>query len=346
MSLRTRLAVTHAAVAVVAIVVVGVVANLAVSRRFDQYVAAQQRLRDRAVVEELAQTYVPGTGWDAQAVFSARHLAMMNDVAVRVYDPSGELLFGAGRGGMMGQGMMGQGGGTGQSPGAAGGQVAVDRHPLVVDGRTVAVAEVIHRAGVVLPEDAAYRRSLNLYLILAALVAGAAALAVSVLVSRRIARPVLALTEAAGELERGRLEVRVPARGGDEVAGLAHAFNSMADALARQQEWRHTMTADLAHELRTPLATIQARVEALEDGVLPATPENLRVIGEEVERLGRMLGELRSLNEVEAEGFALQVEPLDLAEVARDAATSAEAGFARKGVALAVRAQAVAVAGD
>ena len=104
-SLRSRLALTHAAVALVAIVVVGVVANLAVSRRFDQYVAAQQRLRDQAVVEQLAQTYVPGTGWDSQAIFSAQHLAVMNDVGLRVYDPSGKLLFAVGRGnGMMGQG--------------------------------------------------------------------------------------------------------------------------------------------------------------------------------------------------------------------------------------------------
>jgi len=344
-SLRFRLAMTHAAVALVAIVVVGVVANLAVSRRFDQYVAAQQRLRDRAVAGQLAQTYVPGTGWDPQAVFSARHLAMMNGVGLRVYDPSGKLLFAVGRGnGMMGQG--GQGGMMGQSPGAQGASVSVDRHPVVVDGMTVAQAEVTHPANAVLPEDAAYRRSLNLYLIVAALIAGGLALAVSVVVSRRIARPVVALTRAAAQLERGDLGVRVPAEGGDEVAGLAHAFNSMAQALSRQEEWRRTMTADLAHELRTPLATIQARIEALEDGVLPATPENLRVIGEEVERLARLLGELRSLNEVEAEGFALRREPLDLAEVARAAATSAEAAFVRKGVELTVEARAVAVVAD
>jgi signal transduction histidine kinase len=350
-SLRFRLALTHAAVALVAIVVVGVTANLAVSRRFDQYVAAQQRSRDRAVVEQLAQTYMPGAGWDSQAIFSAQHLAMMNGVGLRVYDPSGKLLFAVGRGsGMMGQGgqggMMGQGGMTGQGSGARDGGVTVDRHPVVVGGATVAQAEVAHLAGSVLPEDAAYRRSLNLYLVLAAVIAGALALAVSVVVSRRIARPVVALTGAAARLERGDLGVRVPAEGGDEVAGLAHAFNSMAQALSRQEEWRRTMTADLAHELRTPLATIQARIEAIEDGVLPATPENLRVIGEEVERLARLLGELRSLNEVEAEGFALRREPLDLAEVARDAATSAEASFVRKGVALTVEAQAVAIDGD
>ncbi len=66
------------------------------------------------------------------------------------------------------------------------------------------------------------------------------------------------------------------------------------------------MTSDLSHELRTPLATIQSRVEALEDGVLPPTPENLRVIGEEVERLGRLLGALRSLNELESEDLSVR----------------------------------------
>ena len=95
--------------------------------------------------------------------------------------------------------------------------------------------------------------------------------------------------------------MRVAPRGDDEVGALATAFNAMADRLARDEQWRRDMTADLSHELRTPLATIQSRIEALEDGVLPATPENLRVIGAEVERLGRLLGALRSLNELESE---------------------------------------------
>ena len=104
-------------------------------------------------------------------------------------------------------------------------------------------------------------------------------------------------------------------RGEDEVASLAVAFNTMADALARDEQWRRDMTADLSHELRTPLATIQSRIEALEDGVMPATPENLRVIGDEVERLGRLLGALRSLNELESEDFDVEFGTLDLGEV-------------------------------
>ncbi len=121
-------------------------------------------------------------------------------------------------------------------------------------------------------------------------------------------------------------------RADDEVGALATAFNDMADRLARDEQWRRDMTADLSHELRTPLATIQSRVEALEDGVMPATPENLRVIGEEVERLGRLLGALRSLNELESEDLDLHLNTVDLAEVARDAVARAEPAYRARGV--------------
>jgi two-component system sensor histidine kinase BaeS len=120
----------------------------------------------------------------------------------------------------------------------------------------------------------------------------------------------------------------------------------MADRLARDEQWRRDMTADLSHELRTPLATIQSRIEALEDGVLPATPENLRVIGAEVERLGRLLGALRSLNELESEDVSVEHERLDLADAGRDGIARAATAFVAKGVALDSDLAAVTVKGD
>jgi two-component system sensor histidine kinase BaeS len=138
----------------------------------------------------------------------------------------------------------------------------------------------------------------------------------------------------------------VAPRGDDEVAALAAAFNSMADRLARDEQWRRDMTSDLSHELRTPLATIQSRVEALEDGVLPATPENLRVIGEEVERLGRLLGQLRSLNELESEDLSVEHEPVDVADVAAGAVDRHRPAFAAKGVELVAEMTPAVVLGD
>src|SRR5665811_1737341 len=180
-----------------------------------------------------------------------------------------------------------------------------------------------------------YQTALTRNLVIAALVAAVLAFLISLFVSRRITGPLEELTDAAEDVAGGNLDLRVAQRGDDEVGALAAAFNAMADRLARDEQWRRDMTADLSHELRTPLATIQSRIEALEDGVLPATPENLRVIGAEVERLGRLLGALRSLNELESEDVSVEHERLDLADVGRDAIAHAETVYAAKGVTLA-----------
>ncbi len=249
-----------------------------------------------------------------------------------------------------GNGMMG-GGASGATPAPQAtslsrDQFEVQSYPLVVDGQKVGSAEVYAPRNARAAAESAYQTALTRNLVIAALVAAVLALLISLLVSRRITGPLEELTDAAEDVAGGNLAVRVSPRADDEVGALAAAFNAMADRLARDEQWRRDMTADLSHELRTPLATIQSRIEALEDGVLPATPENLRVIGAEVERLGRLLGALRSLNELESEDVSVEHERLDLADVGRDAIARAETVYAAKGVTLESDLAEAAVKGD
>jgi signal transduction histidine kinase len=345
--LRLRLAITHALVAVVAIVIVAVIVNIVGGQRFDSYLEEVQSARDAAVVGTLAQTYTEPDGWDAGAVYALGRVALINNVDVAVYSLDGRLLFtvegrhtGPGAGGGAGPGA-GAGGGAGpsgspaSSPSAYGaGQFRVRSFPVVVGGQRVATAEIYSGLGMRQAAESAYQSALTRNLIIAGVAAGVVAFLISLFVSRRITAPLEELTDAAADVATGDYAVRVAPRGNDEVGALATAFNSMADRLARDEQWRRDMTADLSHELRTPLATIQTRIEALEDGVLPATPENLRVIGAEVERLGRLLGALRNLNELESEDLDIEHEPVDLAEVAADAAARAETAYMAKGVEL------------
>ena len=365
--LRLRLAFTHLAVAVLAIIVVGTIVTYTGSRRFDSYLQQVQSKRNAAVVTSLQSTFKSPDGWDATAIYALSQVAMFNNVDVAVYDTGGRLLFTVqgrhmGPGMMNGQGMMGgsgqsmMGGGTGGASAAASpspsttpldrADFTVQSAPIVVDGQAVGSAEVYAPRSARAAAEDAYQSALTRNLVIAAAIAGVLALLVSLLVSRRITGPLEELTDAAGDVSAGNLDVRVSPRGDDEVAALAAAFNSMADRLARDEQWRRDMTSDLSHELRTPLATIQSRVEALEDGVLPPTPENLRVIGEEVERLGRLLGALRSLNELESEDLSVQHEPLDLADVTAAAADRHRPAFAAKGVELTEDLQPGVVLGD
>jgi signal transduction histidine kinase len=351
--LRARLAVTHLAIAVLAIAVVGVIVVFAGSRRFEDYLEQARASRNAEVVASLQATYREPDGWDATSIYALSQVAAFNDLDVAVYDTDGRLLFtvqGRHGGGGVGQVQAdGSGSGPTASPEATPLDAAaftVQSAPIVVGGRTVGTAEVYAGRGVRSAAEDAYQSALTRSLIIAAAIAAVIALLASLLVSRRVTAPLEELTDAAGDVSSGRLDVRVAPRGGDEVAKLAAAFNTMADQMARDEQWRRDMTSDLSDELRTPLATIQARVEALEEGVLPPTPENLRVVGEEVERLGRLLGALRSLNELENEDLSVEHEPVDLAEVAAAAAERLRPAFAAKDVALDVDVRAGVVLGD
>lgn len=133
----------------------------------------------------------------------------------------------------------------------------------------------------------------------AALIAGAIALGLSLLLgfylAFRLLRPVQQLTQAARLLAAGDLSQRVATRGRDEMAELGLTFNQMADSLQKTQESRRAMTADIAHELRTPLAIQRANLEAMLDGIYPLAPENLEAILEQNRLLSFLVDDLRTL---------------------------------------------------
>ena len=353
-SLRLRLAITCALVALLAIVIVAVIVNAMGGRRFDSYLQQVQARRDAAIVATLQGTYKAPDGWDASAVYAISRVAMLSNVDVAVYSPEGQLIFTAtglnGSQGMMnGTGMIGGGSGVSPSPSAPAfkaSDLQVRTYPLTVGGKEVAAVEVYAPRHDTSSAVTAYQSALTRDLIVAAVIAAVLASLVSLLASRRITAPLEELADAAEDVVAGNLDVRVAPRADDEVGALATAFNFMADLLARDEQWRRDMTADLSHELRTPLTTIQSRVQALEGGTLPPTPEDLRVIGAEAQRLGRLLGALHSLNELESEDVAVELAPLDLADIGRDAAQSVAAACAAKRIARATDLASAGVKGD
>jgi two-component system, OmpR family, sensor histidine kinase BaeS len=343
-SLRFRLAFTHVGMACFAIAVVALVVGLADAHRFAGYAQETQQHGTDAVLSALSTSYLPGIGWDARSVAAVSRLAHLNGLGLAVYDRAGSLLFSAGSPGMgMGTGMGSMmDGATGTSPaGAQRRTVAIN-----VGGTSIANAVLSVPRAQALPLNSAYRRDVLLYLALAAAAAGGASIAVGLWTSRRISRPLVELTRAADAIAHGHREVGVSAAGSDEVAALARSFNLMATSLARQEEWRRTVTAELAHELRTPLATIQARVEAIEDGVLPADPRNLRVIGDEVERLGRLLSSLRRLDELDTGETVLHAVDVELSDFVADVCESNQAVYGQAGVTLSAHAAALTVSAD
>jgi two-component system, OmpR family, sensor histidine kinase BaeS len=167
----------------------------------------------------------------------------------------------------------------------------------------------------------------------AAGVAALLALLTGLAVARRITRPVeriIAVTRAMGGGERSARVGRVTAPA--ELRELATAFDQMADALARQEQLRRDLVADVAHELRTPVAVLQAEHEAMLDGVTEPTPEQLTSLRDEVLRLANMVNDLQTLAAADAAALHLSRHRCDLASLAEDAVASLLGRFDAAGI--------------
>lgn len=135
---------------------------------------------------------------------------------------------------------------------------------------------------------------------------------------RGVARPVGDLIEAAGRVEAGSYDARVPERGPREMRSLAHAFNAMAARLETNESQRKQLLADVTHELRTPLTVMQGNVEAILDGVRPLDREHIAPLLEETKVLSRLVDDLRTLSLAESGALALHRETVDVASIASD----------------------------
>ena len=165
-----------------------------------------------------------------------------------------------------------------------------------------------------------------------ALAAGIAALAVSLYLSRRVIIPVRAMTSASQRISDGHYGERVQEQSQDELGQLAHSFNQMAAKLEEVEEMRRQLIGDVAHELRTPLTTIKGSVEALEDGIMPASPETYQLILHEAERLNHLVDDLQELSRVEAGAYELNLGSLQLSSLAETIQKRFGYQFAEKGI--------------
>jgi two-component system, OmpR family, sensor histidine kinase BaeS len=160
------------------------------------------------------------------------------------------------------------------------------------------------------PAETLFLQRTNQGLVYAMLGALGVALVLGLLFARSFARPLQELTKAARAMAHGELEQKVKATSQDEIGELALAFNQMSQEVASANQQRRQMTADIAHDLRTPLTVIAGYVESMRDGILKPTPERLTVIYTEIERLQQMVTDLRMLSQADAGELHLNPQPV------------------------------------
>ncbi|HZR49022.1 MAG TPA: ATP-binding protein [Streptosporangiaceae bacterium] len=209
------------------------------------------------------------------------------------------------------------------TPGFAAGTAPESSAPVVVHGRRVGEVLLQLTGSGLGGADSVLRSGLLRAIIGAAGLAALLALLSGLAVARRITRPIVRLiavtrSMAGGDRSSRAGDVRAPG----ELRELSAAFDQMADTLDREDQIRRDLVAGVAHELRTPIAVLQAGHEALLDGVAEPTPEELSSLRDEVLRLARMVGDLQTLAAADAAALHLERSRTDLADIAASAADS------------------------
>lgn len=340
-SLRLRLALTYAGIALLTAVILGGIMLLVLGNYYsgaeDDYLRAGAKIVTADPPDETSTAAL--TAW-------VRSAAVTTQTRVRLYGKSGTLLADSGSpdavdtGVPLGSGNGPGSGGAGQPGGASGtgeeadGEMNHDRLPDPLGhglfgssggSRSSRVLTVRLTGGmsVKLSEAPVSGHKALLSAALAWLLAAALAVALAALaghlMSRRISRPIVALTEASDQMAEGDLGARAPAAGDDEVGRLAASFNVMAERVEGTVTSLRRFVADAAHEIGTPLTALQADLELAERKA--GSEDEHRLVDRalaQTDRLAQLSGSLLQLSRLEAGEPAGEREVVDLAQVARE----------------------------
>lgn len=334
-----RLALAFAALGVGTTALTAVLVNTAFTDRFHNYLGEQQHARQQQLVTLFAAEYARDGGWDTRSLDLLAPMLVMSGSDAELHDASGRKVWSlaaadngmtAMRRQMMGTDDLGE-------PRIL---------PVTLDGNQVGTLDARVPQATIPAVDKDFQSSVNRLLAAGALAAALVALSAGVYTARRATAPVAELTHAADDLAAGRRDRRATTIPDNEIGQLATAFNTMADRVEKEDGLRRAFAADVAHELRTPLAIQRSELEAIQDGIREPTDKVIGSLHDENLRLTRLVADLEALASADAAAFTLEREPVSLTELVTAAVTGLAGAFTEAGITLHTDLDEVLVDGD
>lgn len=205
---------------------------------------------------------------------------------------------------------------------------------LRTGGRVVAFLVPVEALDVASGPERTFRSAVRRAILTAGMIAALVALTLAVLLVRQLTRPLGRLAAAAERMAGGDLRQEVSVDSKDEIGRLAGSFNKMSRGLDRSEQLRRRLIADIAHELRNPLAVLKADLQALLDGLYPLTKTEIASLQDEAQLLEHLVDDLRTLSLADAGELVLRREPADLVATLRRFAASRHTAVQAKGLTL------------
>lgn len=326
-SLMKKLSLSFLAAVLGALIITSIISNYMINKSFNKYLVDEHKEKVNNVIKIIEDISDEKTDFSDLKMEEVTRYAVLEELYIEVRDSKDNKLFSTGdahlqRRAMMEnmmQGMMGSGMGhmmMGNFSNLNPGEYVEESHPLVKGDKEAGKIIVGYFGTSYLSGGAlTFKNTLNQAFLIAIFITLFLALAVSLFISRQLVYPLVKITKTAHKMREGNLEVRAEVNTNTkEIQELSDSINYLAETLQQQEMLRKRLTSDMAHEIRTPITTLKTHVEALIDGIWEPTRERLEIFYEELERLSKLVDNLRNLSRLEQVNLQLNKSRFNLSE--------------------------------
>lgn len=300
-SFRGRMAFFFALTAVMTAMILSLVLAIVWEQQFQGYTKQNMQRLAQQTAETLGTQYDKGGGkWSKSVIeYAKTTVSAYPDISIQILNADSVLIYDETAANRAASGKMTKD--ATQNPVPSNASDIISAKVTDENGKTVGTVRLwaFGSEALITKTDAAFRQNSYTAILIAASVSIVLACLIGYYSSRALTRPIQKISSTARQIRNGDLTARTGLKGNDEFGQLGETFDSMASELERDIKFEHRLTSDVAHELRTPLMAMQATVEAMQDGVLPADDEHLETVASEVRRLSRLVDAMLHLSRVE-----------------------------------------------
>ncbi len=337
-SLRTKLTVSYIFVILLLVSLIFLFTNVILERYFQNYIIRQQEERNKEVIALITQQYKGEDKWNREVIENIGINALENGLIVRVRDIKGNIIWDATvhYNGMCTQMLAHMAKNMESRYRNFNGKYVENPYPLYKDTEPFGVVEIGYYGPFYFNDsDLDFINSINKVLIVIGLFSLLFAIAFGTIMARRLSYPISRVIRATQIIAKGDYGDKIVEESSTkEIGQMTFAINNLAQTLEKQEALRKRMSLDVAHEFRTPIATLQSHLEAMIDGIWEPDEQRLKSCHEEVLRIGRMVGDLEKLAKYEGENLVLNKESFDLSKLIQTIVHNFESDFKTKGVEL------------
>ena len=340
-SLRTKLSLTIALVMLITIALISLLANFFIEKQFTNYLTSQQQNQTLEIANSLSQHYDAATKtWDADFVQTIGMDALYDGYIIKVYDLGNQTIWDAQTCDMnqCSQVMNDITQSMAMKYPQLNGEFTSKTVDITANNEKIGTVSIAYYGPYFLNEnDFQFLNALNEILIGIAVFSLFFSVVVGTILAKRFSRPILKTVNATRQISDGDYAVRIEGNSNTrELDELIGSINHLADSLGKQEALRKQLTADVAHELRTPITSIGTHIEAMIEGVWEPTTARLQSCYDEILRIGKITSDLESLAKVESDNLKLDKTKINLTELAKKAVENFEAEIRKRDLRISV----------